>query len=309
MAATAEGLCEFIDASPSPFHVCATVASRVRAAGYDELAEADDWPQAGKFFTVRAGSLLAWDSADDAGGRPFRVIGGHTDSPNLRVKQHPDRQIAGWQVVALEPYGGAWLNSWLDRDLGLSGRLSVRDGAGIAHRLLRIDDPILRVPQLAIHLAEDRKSLTLDPQRHVNAVWGAGGAARSFIGYVAERAGVDPDGGLGADLMTHDLTPSRLTGFDDQFVSAPRLDNQASCYAGLEAFLDARPAQHLPVLALFDHEEVGSTSDHGADSELLLTTLERIVLAGGGGREDFLRRLPESMVASADMAHATHPNS
>ncbi|MDT5305051.1 MAG: aspartyl aminopeptidase [Mycobacterium sp.] len=308
MAATAEGLCEFIDASPSPFHVCATVASRLRAAGYDELAEADDWPQAGKFFTVRAGSLLAWDSADDAGGRPFRVIGGHTDSPNLRVKQHPDRQIAGWQVVALEPYGGAWLNSWLDRDLGLSGRLSVRDGAGIAHRLVRIDDPILRVPQLAIHLAEDRKSLMLDPQRHVNAVWGAGGGHRPFIGFVAEQAGVDPEDVLGADLMTHDLSPSRLAGVDDQFVSAPRLDNQASCYAGLEAFLDAASAEHLPVLALFDHEEVGSTSDHGADSDLLLTTLERIVLAGGGGRADFLRRLPGSMVASADMAHATHPN-
>ncbi|MDT5203240.1 MAG: aspartyl aminopeptidase [Mycobacterium sp.] len=308
MAATAEGLCEFIDASPSPFHVCATVASRLRAAGYDELAEADDWPQTGKFFTVRAGSLVAWNSADDAGGRPFRVIGGHTDSPNLRVKQHPDRQIAGWQVVALEPYGGAWLNSWLDRDLGLSGRLSVRDGAGIAHRLVRIDDPILRVPQLAIHLAEDRKSLTLDPQRHVNAVWGAGGGHRTFIGFVAEHAGVDPEDVLGADLMTHDLSPSRLAGVDDQFVSAPRLDNQASCYAGLEAFLDAASAEHLPVLALFDHEEVGSTSDHGADSDLLLTTLERIVLAGGGGRADFLRRLPGSMVASADMAHATHPN-
>src|ERR1700684_4505504 len=294
MAATAEGLCEFIDASPSPFHVCATVASRLRAAGYDELAEADDWPQAGKFFTVRAGSLVAWDSADDAGGRPFRVIGGHTDSPNLRGKQHPDRQIAGWQVVALEPYGGAWLSSWLDRDLGLSGRLSVRDGAGIAHRLLRIDDPILRVPQLAIHLAEDRKSLTLDPQRHVNAVWGAGGG--------------HPEDVLGADLMTHDLSPSRLSGVDDQFVSAPRLDNQASCYAGLEAFLDATSAEHLPVLALFDQDEGGSTSEHAADSDLLLTTLERIVLAGGGGRADFLRRLPGSMVASADMAHATHPN-
>jgi aspartyl aminopeptidase len=311
MAATAQGLCEFIDASPSPFHVCATVASRLRSAGYTQLAEADEWPQAGKFFTVRAASLVAWDSGDDAGRRPFRVVGGHTDSPNLRVKQHPDREIAGWRMVALEPYGGAWLNSWLDRDLGVSGRLSVRDDhnpGGIAHRLVRIDDPILRVPQLAIHLAEDRKSLTLDPQRHVNAVWAAGGAARSFIGYVAERAGVDPDDVLGADLMTHDLTPSRLTGIDDQFVSAPRLDNQASCYAGLEAFLEAQPAEHVPVLALFDHEEVGSTSDHGADSELLLTTLERIVLAGGGGRADFLRRLPGSMVASADMAHATHPN-
>jgi aspartyl aminopeptidase len=308
MAATAQGLCEFIDASPSPFHVCATVAARLRSAGYTELAEADKWPRAGKFFIVRTGSLVAWNSGNDAGGRPFRVIGGHTDSPNLRVKQHPDREVAGWHVVALEAYGGAWLNSWLDRDLGISGRLSVRDGAGIANRLVRIDDPLLRVPQLAIHLAEDRKSLTLDPQRHVNAVWGAGSAARSFLGYVAEHVGVKPEDVLGADLMTHDLTPSRLTGVDDQFVSAPRLDNQASCYAGLEAFLDAQSAQHLPVLALFDHEEVGSTSDRGADSELLLVTLERIELASGGGRADFLRRLPGSMVASADMAHATHPN-
>ncbi len=141
MVATAQGLCEFIDASPSPFHVCATVASRLRAAGYTELAEADEWPRAGKFFIVRAGSLVAWNSGNDAGGRPFRVIGGHTDSPNLRVKQHPDREVAGWQMVALEPYGGAWLNSWLDRDLGVSGRLSVRDGTGIAHRLVRIDNP------------------------------------------------------------------------------------------------------------------------------------------------------------------------
>jgi aspartyl aminopeptidase len=314
MAATAQGLCEFIDASPSPFHVCATVASRLRAAGYAELAEADEWPQAGKFFTVRAGSLVAWDSEGDADGGPFRVIGAHTDSPNLRVKQHPDRGVAGWRVVALEPYGGAWLNSWLDRDLGISGRLSVssvgngQNISGIAHRLVRIDVPILRVPQLAIHLAEDRGSLTLDPQRHVNAVWGAGGGTRSFLGYVAEQAGIDPDDVLGADLMTHDLTPSTLSGVDGQFLSAPRLDNQASCYAGLVALLDATPGEHLPVLALFDHEEVGSTSDHGANSELLLTTLERIVLAGGGGRAEFLRRLPGSMVASADMAHATHPN-
>ncbi len=308
MVATPQGLCEFIDASPSPFHVCATVSARLVAAGFTEVAEADEWPQAGKFFTVRAGSLVAWDSTGAA--RPFRVVGGHTDSPNLRVKQHPAREVAGWQMIALQPYGGAWLNSWLDRDLGISGRLSVRDRqhpAGISHRLVRVDDPILRVPQLAIHLADDRKSLTLDPQRHVNAVWGAG-AAPFFIDYVAQRAGVDPADVLGADLMTHDLTPSRVTGVDSEFVSAPRLDNQASCYAGLEAFLESAPAEYLPVLALFDHEEVGSTSDHGADSELLLTTLERVVLAGGGGREDFLRRMSGSMVASADMAHATHPN-
>lgn len=307
MAATAAGLCEFIDASPSPYHVCATVAQRLRAAGYRELDETDPWEDAGRFFTARAGSLVAWDSTGDA-GRPFRIVGGHTDSPNLRVKQHPDRDVADWQTVALQPYGGAWLNSWLDRDLGISGRLSVRDGAGVTHRLVRIDAAILRVPQLAIHLAEDRKSLTLDPQRHLNAVWGSGHAPGSFVGYVAEHAGCTAADVLGFDLMTHDLAPSTLSGVGDVFVSAPRLDNQTTCYAGLEALLAAEPGPHLPVLALFDHEEVGSTSDHGAQSELLLTTLERIVLAGGGGREDFLRRLPGSVLASGDMAHATHPN-
>ncbi|MDC8995103.1 M18 family aminopeptidase [Mycobacterium marinum] len=312
-SATARGLGEFIDASPSPFHLCATVARRLLDAGYTELSEIDRWPQQpGRYFTVRAGSLVAWDSGGVGTAQaPFRIVGAHSDSPNLRVKQHPDRLVAGWQVVALEPYGGAWLNSWLDRDLGVSGRLSVRAPGvrgGISHRLVRIDEPILRVPQLAIHLAEDRKSLTLDPQRHVNAVWGVGTQRGSFLGYVAQRAGLAEGDVLAADLMTHDLTPAAVIGANADLLSAPRLDNQASCYAGLEALLAAESDQVLPVLAIFDHEEVGSTSDRGAQSNLLNTVLERIVLAGGGVREDLLRLLPASMLASADMAHATHPN-
>ncbi|HZQ31862.1 MAG TPA: M18 family aminopeptidase [Mycobacterium sp.] len=305
--ASPQGLCEFIDASPSPYHVCATAAQRLTAAGYTELSERDRWRSGGRYFTVRAGSIVAWNSEGGA-ARPFRVVGGHTDSPNLRVKQHPDRFVVGWRVVALEPYGGAWLNSWLDRDLGVSGRLSVRDGDAVREVLVGIDEPVLRVPQLAIHLAEDRKSLTPDPQRHVNAVWGAGEGPRSFLTYVAARAGVDADDVLGADLMTHDVQPSRVIGADGDLLSAPRLDNQATCYAGLEAFLAADPRGHVPVLALFDHEEVGSTSDHGAQSNLLTAVLERIVLADNGTREDYLRLLPVSVVASGDMAHATHPN-
>jgi aspartyl aminopeptidase len=285
------------------------VAVRLLDAGYIELSETDRWPaQPSRFFTVRAGSLVAWNSGNADGFQgAFRIVGAHTDSPNLRVKQHPDRVVAGWRVVALEPYGGAWLNSWLDRDLGISGRLSVRDGDRASHRLVRIGDPILRVPQLAIHLADDRKSLTLDPQRHVNAVWGVGDAA-SFVDYIADRAGVAAADVLSADLMTHDLTPSTVIGADANLLSAPRLDNQTSCYAGMEALLAAEPRGFVPVLALFDHEEVGSSSDHGAQSDLLGTVLERIVLAAGGGREDYLRCLQASLLASADMAHATHPN-
>jgi len=313
--ATAPGLCEFVDASPTPFHVCATAAARLRGAGYTELAETDRWPERpGRFFTVRSGSLVAWNGATHGAAgtdRPFRIVGAHTDSPNLRVKQHPDRVVAGWQMVALQPYGGAWLNSWLDRDLGLSGRLSVRDpkaAGGIAYRLVRIDEPLLRVPQLAIHLSEDRNAVSLNPQRHLDAVWGSGDRPRSLWHYLAERFDVARGDLLSAELMTHDLAPAQLIGADGDLVSAPRLDNQGTCYTGLEALLAAETDRYVPVLALFDHEEVGSTSDHGAQSDLLPTVLERIVLARGGDRQDFLRTLTASMVASGDMAHATHPN-
>lgn len=285
------------------------MSEELDARGFVRLDERLVWPEkGGRYYIVRGGSLVAWADPDQAG--PFRVVGAHTDSPNLRVKQHPDLSVAGWQLVRLEPYGGAWLNSWLDRELGISGRLSVREGTGLGERLVRIDDPILRVPQLAIHLSEDRRGVALDPQRHVNAIWGVGTEPASFLGFVAESAGVDPADVLGWELMTHDLAPSRVIGAAGDLISAPRLDNQGTCYAGLQAFLAAveSPGAAVPVLAVFDHEEVGSQSDRGAQSELLPTVLERIVLARGGGRADFLAAVAGSVCASGDMAHATHPN-
>ncbi|OZE38396.1 MULTISPECIES: M18 family aminopeptidase [unclassified Rhodococcus (in: high G+C Gram-positive bacteria)] len=317
--ASATGLCNFVDVSPSPFHVCRTVSVQLDDAGFVRLDETDTWPtEAGRYYLIRGGSLVAWSTESSSSGRsagstpdgPFRIVGGHTDSPNLRVKQHPDLQSAGWQMVGLEPYGGAWLNSWLDRDLGISGRLSVRDGNAVREVLVKVDEPILRVPQLAIHLSEDRKGVTLDPQRHVNAILGVGNSPQSFIAYVAEREGVDPHSVLGWELMTHDLAPSAVVGVESELVSAPRLDNQGTCYAGTQALLAAvdNPTAVTPVLALFDHEEVGSMSDRGAFSDLLNTVLERIVLGRGGGREEFLRTMAGSICASGDMAHATHPN-
>ncbi|WP_024800778.1 M18 family aminopeptidase [Nocardia sp. BMG51109] len=318
--ATASGLCAFVDASPSPFHVVRTVATELAARGFTELPEVRPWGGADsepgvrpgdRYFVVRGGSLVAWaEPAQVSPGHAFRVVGAHTDSPNLRVKQHPDLAVAGWQLVGLEPYGGAWLNSWLDRELGISGRLTVRAGNTVREKLIRVDEPLLRVPQLAIHLSEDRRGVSLDPQRHVNAVWGVGGEPHSFTEFVAERAGVDPGAVLGWELMTHDLSPSRPVGRDLDLISAPRLDNQGTCYAGLHALLAAvdDPGAATPVLAMFDHEEVGSQSDRGAQSDLLPAVLERIVLARGGGRSEYLAALAGSVCASGDMAHATHPN-
>lgn len=311
--ASSVDLCSFIDASPTPFHVCDAVAAQLRAAGFVELDPTDAWAgNPGRFYVVRGGSLIAWATeAADGPATPFRIVGGHTDSPNLRVKQRPDLSRAGWQLVALEPYGGAWLNSWLDRDLGLAGRVSVRDGRRATQRLVHIDRPVLRVPQLAIHLSDDRKGVELDPQRHLDAVWGTGTHPASLTDFLADELELEPATILGWELMTHDLAPSGVIGRDGDLVSAPRLDNQVTCFAGTAAMIAATsdPTDGMtPVLALFDHEEVGSMSDRGAFSELLGTVLERIVLVAGGTREDFHRAVAGSVSASGDMAHATHPN-
>ncbi|MFW0789167.1 M18 family aminopeptidase [Gordonia sp. CPCC 205333] len=305
-SATAAGLGAFIDASPSPFHVCDTVATELDAAGYRRLAETAPWPTGGgSFYVIRGGSIVAWSS--ESGQGPFRIVGGHTDSPNLRVKQHPDKTSAGLSMVGLEPYGGAWLNSWLDRDLGLSGRIAYRDGSSVSHKLIHIAEPILRVPQLAIHLSEDRKGITPNPQRHVDAIF-AVRQAPPLLDWVARQVDVEPVSVLGWELMTHDVNPSGVVGAQQDLLSAPRLDNQGTCYAGLRALLDSPQTPGVRMLALFDHEEVGSGSERGAASDLLSTVCERIVLSRGGSREDYLRTMAASVCVSGDMAHATHPN-
>jgi aspartyl aminopeptidase len=312
----ARDLLAFIDASPSPFHGCATAAERLTAAGFEELDEAAAWPAGpGRRFVRRGGSLVAWLTADHHGPTsPLRVVGAHTDSPNLRVKPNPDAGRAGYRQVAVEVYGGALLNSWLDRDLGLSGRVVVRDGGGTAERLLRVDRPLLRVPQLAIHLDREimDKGLQLNAQQHLSPVWGIGDPTPGgFTAFVAGELGVAPTDVLAWDLMVHDLTPGALLGVDDELLSAPRIDNLCSSWAGLTsltAVADGGAGPAVPVLVLFDHEEIGSTTARGAASTLLPSVVERIGAGLGGGREDLHRSLAASLCASADMAHATHPN-
>jgi len=332
----ATGLCAFVDASPSPFHACAEAGRQLETAGFSLLAETDAFPtEPGRRYLIRGGALIAWSTeaagSSPAAATPFRVVGAHTDSPNLRVKPQPDLSSAGWQLLGVEFYGGPLFNSWLDRDLGLSGRVAVRGSGGVQTRLLKIDEPVLRVAQLAIHLDRGaNEGLALNPQQHLTPLWGISTEPGDFRGYLAEAVGVEAADVLSWDVMTHDLQPSRRIGRDLDLISAPRLDNLATSYAGVRALIDAvesltRPPSSgrsssgssqsgmpspspIPVLVLFDHEEVGSQSERGAMSTLLPSVLERIVISAGGGREDFHRALAGTVVASGDMAHATHPN-
>jgi aspartyl aminopeptidase len=310
----------FVWASPSPFHAAAEVARRLALSGFGAVDEAGPWPtRPGRHVMVRGGSVVAW--ATDAGRSPangFRVVGAHTDSPNLRVRPRPDTGAVGFRQLGVEVYGGVLLNSWLDRDLGLSGRVAVRDPDGSPElRLFRVDEPLLRVPQLAIHLDRGvNEGLTLDPQAHMVPIWGTGTTNDGdFRRYVAERVGVDAADVLGWDAMAHDLTPPALLGTDRSLLAAPRIDNQLSCHAAttalamlLEAEASGGEDGPVPVICLFDHEEIGSESATGAAGSLLPTVLERIATAAGLDRDAWFAALAASACLSADGAHATHPN-
>ncbi|WP_225849806.1 M18 family aminopeptidase [Streptomyces sp. HPF1205] len=308
-----DDLAAFVTASPTPYHAVATAAERLEKAGFRRVDETGMWDgESGGRFVVRGGALVAWYVPGGAVPHtPFRVVGAHTDSPNLRVKPRPDMGAQGWRQVAVEIYGGPLLNSWLDRDLGLAGRLALRDGSTV---LVRVDRPLLRVAQLAIHLDRGvNDGLTLDKQRHLQPLWGLGEAADGdLIDFLAGEAGVPAADVAGWDLMTHDVQPPAYLGRDRDLLASPRLDNLLSVHAGTAALLaaaaegDALP--FVPVLAAFDHEENGSESDTGAQGPLLGNVLERSVHARGGSYEDRLRALAGTVCVSSDVGHAVHPN-
>ncbi|GGU28288.1 M18 family aminopeptidase [Streptomyces lavendofoliae] len=308
-----DDLMTFLADSPTPYHAVATAGERLEKAGFRKLDETAAWDgTSGGKYVIRGGAIIAWYVPEGAAPHtPFRIVGAHTDSPNLRVKPQPDMGAHGWRQVAVETYGGTLLNTWLDRDLGLSGRLTLRDGG---HRLVSVDRPLLRVPQLAIHLdRQANEGLKLDRQRHMQPIWGLGDDVREgdLIRFVAEEAGVNARDVAGWDLMVHALEAPAYLGRDRELLAGPRMDNLLSVHAGVAA-LAAVPAagepEFIPVLAAFDHEENGSESDTGAQGPLLGGVLERSVYARGGGYEDRARAFAGTVCLSSDTGHAVHPN-
>ena len=307
MSGSIADLRRYLDGSPSPFHAARTASDLLTAAGFSQVTDGDDWsdlPTLG--FVVRGGGLIAWRTPPAApADAPFRLAGAHTDSPCLRVKPSPDSATAGWRQLAVEVYGGILNNSWLDRDLGVAGRLTLSDGATV---LVDVRRPIARVPQLAIHLDRNvNERLTLDPQQHLHPVWATGGATPDeFAEWIADEAGCDRPAFW--ELCLYDVQPAALLGADQSLLASGRLDNQVSCWAAVEALVAAAPSDAISMIVLNDHEEVGSASTTGAAGPLLERVLERHVLARGGDRDALLRALAASRCVSADNAHAVHPN-
>ncbi|MFI9721070.1 M18 family aminopeptidase [Streptomyces sp. NPDC052396] len=307
-----DDLLTYLAASPSPYHAVANTAERLEKAGFRQVAETDPWDAtAGGRYVIRGGAIIAWYVPEGATpATPFRIAGAHTDSPNLRVKPLPDTGSHGWRQVAVEVYGGMLLNSWLDRDLGLSGRITLRDGSS---RLVHVDRPLLRVPQLAIHLDRSvNDGLRLDKQRHMTPIWGLGPVDEgALIRFVAEEAGTTAEEVVGWDLMAHSVEPPAYLGRDRELVAGPRMDNLLSVHAATAALTAAVSGEQLPcipVLAAFDHEENGSQSDTGAESPLLGSVLERSVYARGGSYEDRARAFAGTVCLSSDTGHVVHPN-
>jgi aspartyl aminopeptidase len=303
-----DDLIAFLDASPSPWHVVESVAARLD--GFEVLDERDRWnavPQSG--YVVRGAALIAWrlPTTTAPASTPLRIVGAHTDSPCLRVKPQADAGGFGWKQLAVEVYGGILNNSWLDRDLGVAGRLIAADGSSV---LVNVDEPIARIPQLAVHLDRDVNGagLLLDTQQHLCPVWGVGTPSMGeFAAWIADRAGLDAPPAWW-ELSLYDVQRASIIGADRSLLASGRLDNQLSCWSAVAALARSEPTDHIAMIVLNDHEEVGSSSVSGAAGPFLEQVIERLVDARGGDGDDRARALAGSSCVSADNAHAVHPN-
>ncbi len=306
-------LLQFIDENPTSFHVVSNLKKELLSLGYTELLEHENWDVSsnGQFFVTRAdGSIVIfrtpskWDK-DYA----FNIIGAHTDSPCLKIKNNPISTKEGYQLLNVEIYGGVLLNSWFDRDLYFGGRVIIENKQGeLESKYIKITKK-LRIPRLAIHLDREvnKQGFKPNPQEHMFPIIGFSNNI-SFEDWLKEEANIDGDI-LSWDLFLFDAEASSFGGVNEEFIYAPRLDNLASVHASFEAMKGVAIDDHKIQMAVyFQHEEIGSESQNGANSNFLEATLKRIHSFVASDEETYYKNLAKSFFISADMAHAVHPS-
>ena len=318
----AQNLLDFIDNSPSPWHAVASIETAIQAFQFVRLDEAAPWQlqAGGRYYVVRDDSsivlfVLGNKVPAESG---FKIVGAHTDSPGFRIR--PNGAIAGNHMVRLgvEIYGGPILATFTDRDLSLAGRVSFVDGQGcLSYRRIRFNRPLLRLPNLAIHMNRgvNEDGLKLHKQNELplllNQLDGEQLPQSYFLKLLEQESGIGSEQILSWDLAVYDTQKGVFWGAEQEFYANSQIDNLASCHAGMQALLDEtvlNNAESTLVCAFFDHEEIGSESHIGAAGSFLTDVLQRISLVTSSQREDAARALAHSFLISADMAHAYHPN-
>ena len=305
------GLLEFLDASPSCYHAADNVAQTLLGAGYQQLWEGASWnlSEQGKYFVMRGDSSLIAFQIPKKEFRGFMIAAGHSDSPTFKVRESAEVASAGNCIrLSIEPYGGMILRSWLDRPLSVAGRAMVREENRIVSKLIHVDRDLLMIPSVAIHMdREVNKGTALKANVDMLPLYSGGKETGSFRKLIAETAGVEEGDLLTTDLYLYPRTPAARIGAHEEFVASARLDDLQCVFGCLQGFLAADAGESVPVLAVFNNEEVGSGTRQGADSTFLPDTLRRINAAMERTEEAYLTAVANSFLVSADNAHAVHP--
>jgi aspartyl aminopeptidase len=314
----AKDLLAFIDSSPSPWHAVNTIEQLLATQGFKQLQETEAWRlQVGKsYFVTRGGaSIMAFTLGQAAileSG--FRMVGAHTDSPSLRLKPNAAFGSDGLVRVGVEVYGGPILATFTDRDLSIAGRVTIRTATGFEIRLLKFDQALMRLPNLAIHMNREvnDKGLALNKQTELPLIFGENEegieADKQFLAHIAQALKVDMQEILTFELNIFDTQNGVIWGANQEFIANSQLDNLASCHAAITALTATQKPESTCICALFDHEEVGSQSNTGASGSFFADIVNRIVASQKLDEEARLRVLAKSFFISADMAHAYHPN-
>lgn len=304
-------LLDFLDASPSCYHAAENVAGELRCAGYEQLWESENWNlrEQGRYFVMRGDSSVIAFRVPAKGFKGFMIAAGHSDSPTFKVREAAELASAGNCIrLSAEPYGGMVMRSWLDRPLSVAGRVMVCENGKIVPKLVNVDQDLLIIPGVAIHMdREVNKGTALKANVDLLPLFSGGKETGMFRKLIAKTAGVQEEDLLATDLYLYPRTAGTRTGVNGEFVASARLDDLQCVFGCLKGFLAAEESESVPVLAVFNNEEVGSGTRQGADSTFLSDVLHRINGAMGRTEEDYLTAVANSFLVSADNAHAVHP--
>ena len=302
---------DFIDASPTAFHVVDNIKKELLKKKFTELKETDVWSlKPGNYFVTRNGSAIISFKIPKKDFKGFNMIASHSDSPTFKIKENPEMAVAGAYVkLNVEKYGGMLCAEWFDRPLSVAGRLVVDKKGKAEPVLVNVDRDLLMLPALAIHMdREANDGHKYNAQTDMLPLFGDETSEGKFFDIVAEAAGVKKKDILSHDLFLYNRVKPAFWGASEEYISSSRLDDQECVFSSLFGFLDAKPTDYVSMHLVFDNEEVGSTTKQGAASSFLKDTIERIGDGLGRTRQQYLSAIAGSFMISADNAHAVHPN-